>query len=226
LAQWLGFDLAWWKLLGISVAVVVVLCALGNLLYRLRWEVGLVHSRWWRPFHVLNWRMRFYDMTLSPKVQYARHALAIDERRKDFDRVGWGTKGDHPERPKDGPEWFQQVWFSGCHSDVGGSYLEEESRLSDISLKWMLDAAASVGLLYDARVLQPYPDPTGMQHDETRGLAFKWRPKIDRTIPADAPLHETVLMRFRTQEVQLFDVFGPYRPSGLRGHSKTGEFYP
>jgi uncharacterized protein (DUF2235 family) len=226
LAQWLGFDLAWWKLLGISVAVVVVLCALGNLLYRLRWEVGLVHSRWWRPFHVLNWRMRFYDMTLSPKVQYARHALAIDERRKDFDRVGWGTKGDHPVRPKDGPEWFQQVWFSGCHSDVGGSYLEEESRLSDISLKWMLDAAASVGLLYDARVLQPYPDHTGMQHDETRGLAFKWRPKIDRTIPADAPLHETVLLRFRTQEVQLFDVFGPYRPSGLRGHSKTGEFYP
>ncbi len=169
--------------------------------------------------------MRFYDMTLNPKVQYARHALAIDERRKDFDRVGWGTRGDHPERPKDGPEWFQQVWFSGCHSDVGGSYLEEESRLSDIPFKWMLEAAASVRLKYDADVLKLYPDPTGMQHDETRRIPFKWRPRIDRAIPVDAPLHETVLQRFRTKEVQLYDVYGPYRPEGLRKHNATAEFY-
>jgi uncharacterized protein (DUF2235 family) len=224
-ARALGFDLGWPSLLGISAAVIVTLSYLGNLIHRIRWEVGLRHSRWWRPFHLLAWRMRFYDMTLNPKVQYARHAMAIDERRKDFDRVGWGTRGDQPARP-DGPEWFQQVWFSGCHSDVGGSYLEEESRLSDIPLQWMLDAAISVGLKYDDRVLKAYPDPTGMQHDETRGLAFKWRPKIDRTIPADAPLHESVLERFKAQEVQLYDLFGPYRPEGLRKHSKTGEFYP
>jgi uncharacterized protein (DUF2235 family) len=224
-ARALGFDLGWPSLLGISAAVIVTLSYLGNLIYRIRWEVGLRHSRWWRPFHLLSWRMRFYDTTLNPKVQYARHALAIDERRKDFDRVGWGTPGDHPVRP-DGPEWFQQVWFSGCHSDVGGSYLEEESRLSDIPLQWMLDAAISVGLKYDDRVLRPYPDPTGMQHDETRGHAFKWRPKIDRTIPVDAPLHDSVLERFKAQEVQLYDLFGPYRPEGLRKHSKTGEFYP
>ena len=98
-AQWLGFDLGWPSLLGISVGVIVVLGYLGNLIYRIRWEIGLRHSRWWRPFHLLSWRMRFYDMTLNPKVQYARHALAIDERRKDFDRVGWGTKGVHPARP-------------------------------------------------------------------------------------------------------------------------------
>jgi len=65
-----------------------------------------------------------------------------------------------------------------------------------------------------------------MQHDETRGHAFKWRPKIDRTIPVDAPLHDSVLERFKAQEVQLYDLFGPYRPEGLRKHSKTGEFYP
>ena len=84
--------------------------------------------------------MRFYDMTLNPKVQYARHALAIDERRKDFDRVS-GAPCGHPAKRPDGPEWFQQVWFSGCHSDVGGSYLEEESRLSDIPLD--VDARSS-----------------------------------------------------------------------------------
>ncbi|HET6158275.1 MAG TPA: DUF2235 domain-containing protein [Dongiaceae bacterium] len=224
-AQAIGFDLGWPILLGASLAVIVALAYIGNLLYRVRWEVGLRHSRWWRPLHLLDWRMRFYDMTLNPKVQYARHALAIDERRKDFDRVGWGTRGDHPERPKDGPEWFQQVWFSGCHSDVGGSYLEEESRLSDIPLKWMLEAAASAGLNYDDRVLKPYPDPTGMQHDETRGIPFKWLAKIDRTIPVDAPLHESVLKRFETKEVQLYDVSGPYRPEGLRKHKSAAGFY-
>ena len=32
---------------------------------------------------------------------------------------------------------FRQVWFAGNHSDIGGSYPENESRLSDITLDWM-----------------------------------------------------------------------------------------
>ena len=224
IAQKAGWEFGWWSLLGISVGVIVVLAVLGNLFYRLRWEVGLCHSRWWRPFHFLEWRMRFYDTTLNPKVQYARHALAIDERRKDFNRVKWGAPKDKPERPA-GPEWFQQVWFSGCHSDVGGSYLEEESRLSDIPLEWMLEAAVSVGLKYDPAVLKLYPDALGMQHDETRGIPFKWFAKIDREIQDKAPLHDTVIERLRAQEVQIYNVFGRYRPEGLRKHEKTGEFY-
>jgi uncharacterized protein (DUF2235 family) len=222
--RWLGLDYGWPTVLLASVVIIAALAYIGNFIYRIRWEIGLVHSRWWRPFHLLAWRMRFYDMTLNPKVQYARHAMAIDERRKDFDRVGWGTKGVHPVRAN-GLEWFQQVWFSGCHSDVGGSYLEEESRLSDIPLDWMLKAAVDVGLRYDDRVLKPYPDATGMQHDETRRLPFKLRAKIDRKIPDDAPLHDSVLERFKAQEVQLYDVSGLYRPEGLRNHKAAGEYY-
>jgi uncharacterized protein (DUF2235 family) len=224
-ARWFGLDVGWLTLLVACVIVIAVLAYLGNLVYRMRREVGLRHSRWWRPFHLLDWRMRFYDRTLNPKVRYARHALAIDERRKDFNREPWGARRDHPERPKDEPEWFQQVWFPGCHSDVGGSYLEEESRLSDISLKWMLEAAASVGLKYDPAVLRPYPDASGMQHDESRGILFKWFGTIDREIPADAPLHETVLQRFALEEVQLYDLFGPYRPEGLRKHKDVAQYY-
>jgi hypothetical protein len=33
------------------------------------------------------------------------------------------------------------MWFAGNHSDVGGSYPENETRLSDISLGWMAHAA-------------------------------------------------------------------------------------
>ena len=224
-ARWIGLDFGWPTLLVASVIVIAALAYLGNLIYRMRWEVGLRHSKWWRPFHLLDWRMRFYDRTLNPKVQYARHALAIDERRKRFNREPWGERDDHPERPKDAPEWFQQVWFSGCHSDVGGSYLEEESRLSDIPLKWMLEAAVSVGLKYDPAVLRLYPDPLGMQHDEARGILFKWFAKIDREIHDNAPLHDTVIERFKAKEVLLYDLFGPYRPEGLRKHSATAGYY-
>jgi uncharacterized protein (DUF2235 family) len=224
-AQALGFDLGWPSLLGISVGVIFALAVLGNLLYRIRWEIGLVHGRWWRPFHLLRWRMRFYDTTLNPKVQYARHALAIDERRRAFDRVAWGTPGDSPERPQGGPEWFQQTWFAGCHSDIGGSYPEDESRLSDIPLKWMLDVAIRVGLKHDPNVLRLYPDPGGMQHDETRRFPFNWLGRIDRTIAPDAPLHDSVLQRFQADEVLLYDAFGPYRPAGLREHIGTSRYF-
>ena len=41
-------------------------------------------------------------------------------------------------------EPFVQLWFAGNHSDIGGSYPETESRLSDIALKWMIDEARSL----------------------------------------------------------------------------------
>jgi Uncharacterized alpha/beta hydrolase domain (DUF2235) len=221
LSRAFGFGVDWPTLLVVSTATAVGGAYIGNLLYRIRWEIGLRGSRWWWPLHLLDWRMRFYDRTLNPNVRYARHALAIDERRKSFDRVGWANRGDNPDRP----EWLQQIWFAGCHSDIGGSYPEDESRLSDIALKWMLEAAAGVGLKYDPSVLKPYPDATGMQHDETRRFPFSWFAKIDRDIPPDAPLHETVLQRFQAREVMLYDLFGRYRPEGLRRHSAAAQFY-
>ena len=47
------------------------------------------------------------------------------------------------------PPRFKQVWFAGSHSDIGGSYPETESRLSDIALAWMVQEALSL----------PQPDP-------------------------------------------------------------------
>ena len=44
---------------------------------------------------------------------------------------------------------IKHVWFSGVHSDVGGSYLTPECGLSQSSLQWMLCEAASLDLLVD-----------------------------------------------------------------------------
>lgn len=76
-------------------------------------------------------------------MRNAWHALAIDETRADFDRVKWAEAGDVPDRTGE-PEWLQQMWFAGNHSDIGGSYVEDESRLSNITLKWMVEQATSL----------------------------------------------------------------------------------
>jgi len=38
----------------------------------------------------------------------------------------------------EGPPKMVQMWFAGNHSDIGGSYPEAESRLSDNALAWMI----------------------------------------------------------------------------------------
>jgi uncharacterized protein (DUF2235 family) len=170
-------------------------------------------------------RMRFYDWRLSPRVPYARHALSIDESRKDFNRVPWGTKADPNDVDEGGASRFQQVWFAGNHSDVGGSYAENDSRLSDTSLKWMVDAARAAGLLCDADWLNVFPDAAGPQHDERQGTVFRFIAPFVRTIPGDATLHQSVLDRFALQEVLQYNVLKPYRPDGLRQHEKVKQFY-
>ena len=140
---------------------------------------GLKGFQWWKTIHLTALRMEFYDTQLNPKVGWARHALAIDEHRADFDRVPWGTQKVSRTINPGEPQWFEQIWFAGNHSDIGGSYAEDESRLSDTSFNWMIAEATKIpnGLLIDKNVLKLYPSPTGMQHDETRSFVFRYAKK-------------------------------------------------
>jgi hypothetical protein len=71
-----------------------------------------------------------------PNVANIRHAVSIDEKRRPYREY----LVDH-ESPAD----VQEVWFAGVHSDVGGTFVDDH-RLADISLKWMVNQAASSGL--------------------------------------------------------------------------------
>jgi uncharacterized protein (DUF2235 family) len=188
-------------------------------------------------WHFAAWRFRFYDNTLNPRVRYARHALAIDETRKDFDRVQWASLGDKPDRTGE-PEWLQQVWFAGNHSDIGGSYPEDESRLSDISLKWMVDQATSLPLPLQVNLscLHLFPDPSGQQHCEIESMRESygaWVPlRLRRTwtekrraVPVDAVLHLTVLERCALDGVLHYGLRRIYRPANLCGHTKLRQHY-
>jgi len=214
----IGVTITWWKWsLGFTLAAWVVGWLL-NLWSRIRVAFGLEGYPWYRTLHLTEGRMNFYDYTLNPNVKFARHAISIDEARPSFQRVPWGGRANTATS-------FQQIWFSGCHSDIGGSYVENESRLSDISLKWMLDAAVDAGLKFDSVLLRLYPDPTGPQHDEQKGSIFRFAGLKLRDIGPTYPLHPSVIERFKAAEVLVYDTLMPYRPENLRQHEQVTDFY-
>jgi hypothetical protein len=208
-----------WTVFG-GLAAAVALVALAAYLWtHFKIAFGLPGYPWWRTMLFTPLWMQFYDRNLSRDVGFARHALAIDEHRGAFDRVPWGSPRDHKQTE---PVWFQQIWFAGNHSDIGGSYPEDESRLSDITLKWMVEAAQAVpnGLKFDPSVLRLYPACAGMQHDETKRGLFQFAKKINRTVPPDAPLHDTVYERAALATVLNYDLMEQYRPTGLEAHAE------
>ncbi len=137
-------------------------------------------------------RHRFHNFTLSPSVENAFHALAIDDERKTFHPVLFNKKALDYQKIK-------QVWFSGMHTDVGGGYNEQE--LSDIALVWLLQMAVSEGLrIYPDHKVKIAENADGKMHNSREGFIGRlYRRKIrywpeDRT---DRPVvHQSVLSRF------------------------------
>lgn len=80
---------------------------------------------------------RFFPFTTNNQsVRAVRHALSIDEKRILFRPLFWGNKFLNQQDVK-------ECWFPGMHSDIGGGYLENESGLSKLSLKWMIQEIRS-----------------------------------------------------------------------------------
>ena len=174
--------------------------------------------------HLTRSKHKFYDTTLNVNVGYAKHAISIDENRADFARVGWTpTAEKQDKRDANGNLYFEQVWFPGVHADVGGGYLENEARLSDSALNWMIAAASVIpnGLKHDGSVLGLWPNSTGPQHDEQAGSFFR---KGLRKLPTDttgasrSPMHKSVYQRFTSGPVLIFNKMGLYRPTNLQTH--------
>ncbi len=189
-------------------------------------------------WHFAGWRSGFYDRFLSKRVRFARHAIAIDERRADFARVQWDVKGGLVPQVPGEPEWLQQVWFAGCHSDIGGSYDEDESRLSDIALGWMVEQAAALPqpVLIDRSRLNLFPSAAGMQHCEIQQMVdrypdwvpgwMRWTWGAEPRIHArGAPIHPTVLERFALSAVRHCGEAKPYRPSTLALDERLANYF-
>ena len=175
--------------------------------------------------HLTRPKHQFYDKTLNANVGYAKHAISIDENRADFKPVEWKPTASKAGRDAEKNLYFEQVFFPGVHADVGGGYNENESRLSDIALKWMLAAASIIpnGIKHDESVLRLHPDPAGVQHDEQKG---SFLPFGQRDIKNNkAVMHKSVYRRFAAGPVVLFDRLEAYRPKNMRNHVDFVQYF-
>lgn len=151
-------------------------------------------------------RNQFHDTDLSSRIRYAFHALAIDEKRKNFEATLWHQQIESLNQV------LEQVWFPGVHTDAGGGNAENESGLSDIPLQWMLEKAESCDLNFDNISLNP--DPMAGMHESYRGFYTLIR-KLYRPIGLEIKgrgntnefIHPSVLERYKNNP--------SYRPENL-----------
>jgi uncharacterized protein (DUF2235 family) len=152
---------------------------------------------------------RFHDTKISPIILNAYHATAIHEKRWPFRPTRMeltSTRKQESESMRgDGaaPKFnYEEVWFPGVHSDVGGGY--EDSSLSDCALQWMVEKASQHGLaVKDFRALpaRPFhPNPLADAHESqttwyritTKAFVYWPRAALKRIWKNDAPLIDRV----------------------------------
>lgn len=143
---------------------------------RLEWDKGLRD------------KFRFLDDQLSPYVVHARHAVAIDERRKEFTPTLMRRHSRVPQQD------LKQVWFVGDHGCIGGGATYKYA-LSSIALDWLATEAMALGLCIDAEFI----DRTRAAHNglaatkvEKQQLLYQYQ---SREIPQHAVFHQSVAHR-------------------------------
>jgi uncharacterized protein (DUF2235 family) len=137
------------------------------------------------PLNIFQWynkkRYAFYDTALSSIVEYAYHALAVDEKRKTFVPALWVKSQNNETR--EFKQVLEQRWFAGVHSNVGGGY--PDTCLSDIALKWLFEKASDAGLYMDNRFRNSFVENcTARLYNSSSGI-FSLLPKKDREIIVD-----------------------------------------
>lgn len=101
-----------------------------------------------RFFHAITRnRWNYHDVSLVPAIRHARHALAIDEKRRPFRPTLW------TDRVREN-QTLEQRWFPGVHSNIGGGYAKDG--LANHALRWIAEEARAVGLDLDQSFLEPY----------------------------------------------------------------------
>jgi uncharacterized protein (DUF2235 family) len=128
------------------------------------------------PLKTLQWvsvfnreRYLFHDTKLSGMVEYARHAVAIDEYRADYSPTLW-TPDDQWAS-----ERLRQRWFIGAHGDVGGGY-DVGQPLADLALSWMVHEAQGAGLSLEPPTLSSknYMADITRTYDSFLFGVYKW----------------------------------------------------
>ncbi|MFV2001690.1 MAG: DUF2235 domain-containing protein [Paracoccaceae bacterium] len=95
-----------------------------------------------------NKQYEFHNTDLSRSVGAARHAVAIDERRRAFPPTLWqNLEALNAASGGGGGAHYQQCWYPGVHGAVGGG--GDIVALSNDPLLWVAEGANRAGLDFD-----------------------------------------------------------------------------
>jgi uncharacterized protein (DUF2235 family) len=132
-----------------------------------------------RPFY------KFHNEKLSPVVQNAFQALAIDEQRKHFTPSIWKKEGVQADQK------VEQVWFPGVHTNIGGGYVD--AGLSDIAFLWMKKKAEQCSLKFSDDYINKKINPDSFgELRKSRKLFYRLFGKFKRPILQDENANEFI----------------------------------
>ena len=88
-----------------------------------------------------NVKWRYHNLELGDHIENAYHMMALNEHRYWFDATLW----ESPTKRS----WvnFEQCWMPGDHSNIGGSW--DDQQISDMALAWMMGRFASLGAKFE-----------------------------------------------------------------------------
>lgn len=151
----------------------------------------------------INAKYKFHDTKLSHIIKCARHALAIDERRKAFDVT-------HMELPNDSETDLKEMWFAGDHSSIGGGSLEDRP-LADVTLDWMMNECtnAGLGISLDRKLIPTGVAPDGFAPFDSNVRGIYWIAGTENREIRNPfeEIHESVKKRWQADS--------DYRPENL-----------
>ena len=134
------------------------------------------------------------DALLGERIQYAYHAVALHENRRDVRHLRLVSRGEPGQRTK-------QVWFNGSSGDIGGVCALRE--LSDIARVWMVSQVSSLLAFNKEIVLDSTHTPMfryGIQppHNPltaklTTLMPVKRRPHLVHSLTHKELIHSSVL---------------------------------
>ncbi|MEH2063792.1 MAG: DUF2235 domain-containing protein [Nostoc sp.] len=157
--------------------------------------LGIPDITSWLPIAKLwNQKYQFYDATLSPIVENAFHAVAIDEKRRVFPSASMEKNEKNPDQV------VEEVLFVGEHGCIGGG-TKEYRGLSDYPFQWMLNKAKKLGLEFYINEtddeFQIKPDPNTQFNNSVSGFyalgGDEWRPIKSSTVA----IHYSVIKRLK-----------------------------
>mgnify|MGYP000132639946 CR=1 FL=1 len=152
----------------------------------------------------------FYDRKIGSNIIKARHALALDESRRDFEPTIWEHKPNVD---------MKQVWFAGNHSDIGGSYSPDKdgTTLADIPKQWLMSEAQKSGLEFEPYFTTVQINALATGHNEYKGK-YKLLGKHIRSIPDPKEnltyIHHTVKERYSNSDYRNLSLDNYYKKHG------------